>query len=129
MNVSKFLVEREPEPHVIEGEATVWIKPASPRRIEDVSDKFTTHKVRGGKVIARTNERAVQLKLLDETVVRWEKIEDEDGTMECNYANKVRLYDLWAAFRLAWQEAVFGEYAVEQKPETVDLEEALEGNS
>lgn len=123
MDVSKYLGDREPVAYIIEGEAKVWIKPISPRRFEQVSDKHTITKLKGSRFVPKIDERAVALQLLDETIVRWEHIESEDGPIECNAKNKVELYDLWGMFRRVWSEAVFSEFGGDR-----DIEALVEGN-
>lgn len=125
MDVTKFVKEEfEPVAFPLEGKAKVWIKGISPRKFELISERNTKTRNRGGVPISRTNNRAVTLQLLQETVVRWEHIESEGEALECNSQNQLLLFDFWPVFRRVWNDAVLGALGIDW-----EVQESLEGNS
>ncbi len=125
MDVTDFVNERfEPVEFALEGKAKVWIKGLSPRKFEQISERNTKYRTRGGVVVPRTNNRAVTIQLLQETVVRWEHIESEGEALECNPQNQLLLFDFWPVFRRVWNDAVLGALGIDW-----EVQESLEGNS
>ncbi len=107
----------------LDGKATVTFKPMTPKRFEEINDRYTVEKYKRGNLRSKTDWKKVISEILKETVVGWTGLEVEGGPIEVTDENRQTLYDNYALFRSAFTDVVMSGLADER-----DFAEELEGN-
>ena len=126
MNINSILTEEDPGKwYPIKGfsKVKVKIRNLKPKERTELGEQCTRERMRRGRIEETIDTEALNKLLLDRCVVDWENIEDNDGPMECNFENKMKLNENWLEFSELWN----GVY-LSGETNTEDIKEALVKN-